>query len=128
MCSTAFPALHVNPTQLFMAQKTQQAVRVLEAARVRAQHERTLLGLALLVSRVQVNQLVRPVPSVRAAMFRLQAESRRHAARLAAEQVSRYQTEPRSEEISDALHQTIRACSMVFPQEAALLRRICLAG
>jgi hypothetical protein len=117
----------MNPTQLFMAQKTQQAVRAIEGARVRAQQERTLLGLALVVSRVQVNQLVRPVPSVRAAMFRLLAQTQRHAARLAAEQIIRYQAEPRSEGSSNALHETIRACSGVFPREAALLRRSCVA-
>jgi hypothetical protein len=118
----------MNPTQLFIAEKTQQAIRALEGARVRAQQERTLLGLALVVSRVQVNQLVRPLPSVRAAMFRLHAQAQRHAATLAAEQVTRYQAEPCSEESSSALDETIRACSAVFPREAALLRRSCAAS
>lgn len=116
----------MNPGQLFIAQKTQQAMRALEIARVRAQQERTLLGLALVVSRVQVNQLVRAVPSVRAAMFRLHTESQRHAARLASEQVTHYQAELRCAGASDALHETIRACSTVFPREAALLRRTCV--
>jgi hypothetical protein len=116
----------MNPTQLFMAQKTQQAMRALEGARTRAQQERTLLGLALVVSRVQVNQLVRSVPSVRAAMFRLQAQAQRHAARLASEQVTRYRTEPRSEGSSNTLYETIRACGAVFPREAALMRHACL--
>jgi hypothetical protein len=117
----------MNPTQLFIAEKTQQAIRTIELARVRARQERTLLGLALVVSRVQVNQLVRPLPSVRAAMLQLHAQTQRHAALLATEQVTRYQAEPRSEENSNALQETIRACTTVFPREAALLRRSCIA-
>lgn len=118
----------MNPNQLFIAQKTQEAMRALEGARVRARQERTLLGLAHVVSRVQVNQLVRPLPSVRAAMFQLHAETQRRAARLATEQVTRYQAEPRTHENANALHETIRACTTVFPREAALLRRSCLAA
>jgi hypothetical protein len=117
----------MNPTQLFIAQKTEQAIRALEGVRVRAQQQRTLLGLAQVVSRVQVNQLVKPLPSVRAALFRLQAESRRHAALLASEQITRYLAEARSQEGSNLLDETIRACSGVFPLEAALLRRCCVA-
>jgi hypothetical protein len=113
----------MNPTQLFIVQKTQEAIRALEGARVRAAQERTLLGLALVVSRVQVNQLAKPVPSVRAAMFRLHAETQRHAAHLATEQVTRYEAEPRSERSSTALYETMRACTRVFPREAAVLRR-----
>jgi hypothetical protein len=114
-----------SPNQLFIDQRTQQAIRSLEGARLRAQREHTLIGVALVVSRVQVNQLVRSLPLVRAAMVRMQAETQRHAARLAAEQVIRYQTEPRSEAVSNALCETILACSKVFPREAALLRRSC---
>jgi hypothetical protein len=99
---------------------------MLDTVRLRAQRERTLLGLALVISHVQVNQLVKPVPSVRAAMFRLHTEAQRHAARLAAEQVTRYAAEPHSQGSSDALCETIRACSQVFPREAALLRRACV--
>ena len=117
----------MNPTQLFIAQKTQEAMRALEGARVRARQERTLLGLAQVISRVQVNQLVRPLPGVRAAMHQLHAESRRRAAQLAAEQVTRYLAGPRSQENSTALDETIRACHTVFPREAALLRRSCMS-
>jgi hypothetical protein len=109
--------------QLFMVEKTQQAVLALEAARVRAPRERTLLALALLVARVQVNHLVKPVPSVRAAAHRLRSETERRAAQLAAEQVTRYEAEPRSEQSSSELYQTLRACRGVFPREAAVLRR-----
>ena len=116
-------ALRMNPTQLFMAQKTQQAVLALEAARLRAPRERTLLALALLVGRVYVNHLVKPVPSVRAAAHRLRSETERRAAQLAAEQVIRYETEPRSQQSSSELYQTLRACCGVFPREAAVLRR-----
>jgi hypothetical protein len=117
----------MNPTQLFIAEKTEQALRALEGVRVRAQQERSLLGLALLVSRVQVNQLVRPLPRVRAALFRLHAQTQRHAARLASEQVTRYQAQAHSPDSTNALDATIRACSGVFPREAALLRRCCVA-
>lgn len=112
----------MNPTQLFMLQKTRQAIVALEGARVRAQQQRTLLGLALVISRVQINQLVSATPSVRAAMFRLRTQTGRQAARLVAEQVSCYQAEPYSEVNSNALRQTIQACDKVFPREAALLR------
>ncbi len=118
----------MNPTQLFIAQKTQEALRALEGARVRARQERSLLGLAHVVSRVQVNQLVRPLPSVRAAMFQLHAEAQRRAARLASEQVARYEAEPRTQENSNALQEAIRACNAVFPREAALLRRACVTA
>jgi hypothetical protein len=90
---------------------------------VRALRERTLLGLALVVSRVQVNQLAKPVPSVRAAMYRLQTQTQRHAALLASEQVSRYEVEPRTAQSSNALYETMRGCSRVFPREAAVLLR-----
>ena len=57
-----------SPNQLFIDQRTQQAIRSLEGARLRAQREHTLIGVALVVSRVQVNQLVRSLPLVRAAI------------------------------------------------------------
>jgi hypothetical protein len=113
----------MNPTGVFMVQKTQQAIRALEGARLRAARERTLLALALVVSRVDVNQLVKSLPSVRAAMVRLRSETERHAAKLAAEQVARYQVEPRSTQSSNELNETIRACRGIFPREAAVLRR-----
>jgi hypothetical protein len=113
----------MNPTQIFMQQKTQQAILALEGARVRAAAERSLLALAQVVSRVNVNHLVKPVPSVRAAMVRLRSETQRHAAQLAAEQVSRYQSEPRTERSSNELSATMHACRGVFPREAAVLRR-----
>lgn len=113
----------MNPTGVFMVQKTQQAIRALEGARLRAARERTLLALALVVSRVDVNQLVKPLPSVRAAMVRLRSETERHAAKLAAEQVARYQAEPRSTQSANELNETIRACRGIFPREAAVLRR-----
>jgi hypothetical protein len=114
----------MNPTETFIAQKTRQAIQALEVARVRGASERTLLALALLVSRVQVNHLVKPVPSVRAAMVRLRSETERHAARLAAEQVTRYQAEAHSQQNTHELYQAMQACSNVFPREAAVLRRI----
>jgi hypothetical protein len=113
---------YMNPTQLFIAQKTQQAIRAVEVARLRAPLERTLRNLALLVGRVQVSQLVKPLPSVRAALFRLHAQTQRRAAQLLTEEVSRYQAEP-SAQNSIALYETMRACSSVFPREAAALRR-----
>jgi len=106
-----------------MAQKTQQAMRALEDARMRGAREHTLHALALVVSRVQVNQLVKPVPSVQAAMVRLRSETTRHAAKLAAEQVTQYESEPRSQVSTDILHETMRACRGVFPREAAVLQR-----
>jgi hypothetical protein len=113
----------MNPTDLFKVQKTQQAMRALEDARMRGARERTLLALALVVSRVQVNHLVRPVPSVQAAMVRLRSETTRHAAKLAAEQVTQYESEPRSQATTDIMYETMRACRGVFPREAALLQR-----
>jgi hypothetical protein len=113
----------VKPTDLFIVQKTQQAMRALEDARMRGAREHTLLALALVVSRVQVNHLVKPVPSVQAAMVRLRSETTRHAARLAAEQVTQYESEPRSQVSTDMLNETMRACRGVFPREAAVLQR-----
>lgn len=117
------PLIAVKPTDLFMVQKTQQAMRTLEDARMRGARERTLLALALVVSRVQVNHLVKPVPSVQAAMVRLRSETTRHAAKLAAEQVTQYESEPRSQSSTDMLYQTLQACRGVFPREAAVLKR-----
>jgi hypothetical protein len=113
----------VKPTDLFIVQKTQQAMRALEDARMRGAREHTLLALALVVSRVQVNHLVKPVPSVQAAMVRLRSETTRHAARLAAEQVTQYESEPRSQVSTDMLNETMRACRGVFPRAAAVLQR-----
>ena len=113
----------MNPTDLFKAQKTQQAMRALEDARMRAARERTLHALALVVSRVQVNHLVKPVPSVQAAMVRLRSETTRHAAKLAAEQVTQYECEPRCQANTAIMYETMRACRGVFPREAAVLRR-----
>lgn len=113
----------MKPTDLFIVQKTQQAMRALEDARIRGARERTLLALALVVSRVQVNHLVKPVPSVQAAMVRLRSEAARHAAKLAAEQVTQYESEPYSQSNTDILHETMKACRGVFPREAAMLRR-----
>jgi len=114
----------MNANQLFIDQKTREAVLALDAARLRAARERTLLALAQVVTRVQVNHLVKPLPSVRAAAYRLRAETERHAAQLAAEQVTRYQAEPRTPESAHQLYETFRACSRVFPREAAALRRL----
>jgi hypothetical protein len=113
----------VKPTDLFMTQKTQQAMRALEDARMRGAREHTLLALALVVSRVQVNHLVKPVPSVHAAIVRLRSETTRHAAKLAAEQVTQYESEPRTQVSTDILQETMRACRGVFPREAAVLQR-----
>ena len=90
---------------------------------MRSANERTLLELALVVSRVQVNPLVKPLPSVRAAMVRLRSQTERHAAQLAAEQVTRYEAEPRSQQSTNELYEAMRACRGVFPREAAMLRR-----
>jgi hypothetical protein len=111
-------------TQLFIVQKTAQAILALERARMRAQREPTLLALALVVGRVQVNHLVRPLPSVRAAMVRLRSETERHAAQLAAELVARYEADSCSERSAQELRETFRACSGIFPREAAVLRRV----
>jgi len=113
----------LKSTQLFLVEKTQQAMVALERARLRVPHEPTLLALAHVVGRMQVNHLVKPVPSVRAAMIRLRSEAGRRAARLAAELVARYEAEPCSERSSHELHETLRACSGVFPSEVAVLRR-----
>jgi hypothetical protein len=113
----------VKPADLFIVQKTQQAMRALEDARMRGARERTLLALALVVSRVQVNHLVKPVPSVQAAMVRLRSETARHAAKLAAEQVTQYESGPRCQAKTDILYETMRVCRGVFPREAAVLRR-----
>jgi hypothetical protein len=98
-------------------------MRALEDARMRGAREQTLLALALVVSRVQVNHLVKPVPSVQAAMVRLRSETARHAAKLAADQVIQYESEPRSQASTDILQETMQACRVVFPREAAALRR-----
>lgn len=121
--SQVAPLVAVKPTDLFIFQKTQQAMRALEDARMRGARERTLLALAQVVSRVQVNHLVKPVPSVQAAMVRLRSETTRHAAKLAAEQVTQYESEPRSQSSTDILYETMQACRGVFPREAAALRR-----
>jgi hypothetical protein len=114
----------MESTKLFIEQKTRQAVLALDAARARAAGERSLLALAHVVSRVHVNHLVKPLPSVRAAALRLRAESERHAAQLAAAQLARYQSEPRSAQGTQALIETFRACRGVFPREAAVLRGV----
>jgi hypothetical protein len=113
----------VKPTDIFFVQKTQQAMRALEDARMRGARERTLLALALVVSRVHVNHLVKPVPNVQAAMVRMRSEAARHAAKLAAEEVTQYESAPRCQESTDTLYETMLACRTVFPREAALLRR-----
>jgi hypothetical protein len=56
-------------------------------------------------------------------MVRLHSETERHAAQLAAEQVIRYEAGPRSQQSTNELHETMRACSGVFPRVAATLRR-----
>jgi phosphoglycolate phosphatase-like HAD superfamily hydrolase len=114
----------MSANQPFIDQKTREAVVTLDAARLRAARERTLLALAHVVTRVQVNHLVKPLPSVRAAAYRLRAETERHAAQLAAEQVTRYQAEPHSPDSTRQLYDTFRACCRVFPREVALLRRL----
>jgi hypothetical protein len=112
----------MNPMQLLMVEKTQQALLALERARMRAPREPSLLALAHVVGRVQVNHLVKPVPSVRAAMVRLRSETGRRAAQLVAELVARYEAAPCSEVISHELQETLEACRGVFPREAAVLR------
>jgi hypothetical protein len=118
----------MNPNQPFIDLKTREAIVALDSARLRAARERTLLALALVVSRVQVNHLVKPMPGVRAAAYRLRSESERHAAQLTAEQVARYQAEPHSAQGDQELSETILACSRVFPREAAVLRRLLETG
>ncbi|MGA2023839.1 MAG: hypothetical protein ABSH23_03665 [Steroidobacteraceae bacterium] len=114
----------MNPNQFYIDQKAQQAILTLDAARARAGRERTLLELALMVSRVHVNHLVKPLPTVRASLFRLRAESERRAAQLAAALVMRLQAEPRSAENAQLLADTCEACRKVFPREARLLQRL----
>jgi hypothetical protein len=111
-------------TQLFVDQKARQAILLLNAARVRATYESTLSGLALVVRRVQVNHLVKPLPRVRAVAFLLRSETERRAARLASELLTRFAAEPRSQESSQLLHKTYLACCGIFPREAAALRRV----
>jgi hypothetical protein len=113
----------MNANQPFITQKTQQAVVALEAAIARAAHERTLLELARMISRIQVNPLVKPLPPVRAAAYRLRAQSERRAAQLAAAMLSRFETEQPSAQSAQLLSDTCEACSRVFPREASLLRR-----
>jgi hypothetical protein len=113
--------MHAN--QPFITQKTQQAIVALEAARARAAHERTLLELARMISRIQVNPLVKPLPPVRAAAYRLRAQSERRAAQLAAALLSQFETEQRSAQSAQLLSDTCEACSRIFPREASLLRR-----
>ena len=91
---------------------------------MRATHERTLLGLALVVRRAQVNHLVKPLAPVRAVAFLLRSETERRAARLAIELLARFEAEPRSQECSQQLHKTYQACCGIFPREAAALRRV----
>ena len=81
---------------------------------MRAQREPTLLALALVVARVQVNHLVRPVPSVRAAITRLRSEADRRAAQLVTELVARYEADWCSERDSQELRETFRACRGIF--------------
>lgn len=114
----------MSSTQLFIAQKTEQAILALERARMRAQREPTLLALALVVARVQVNHLVRPVPSVRAAITRLRSEADRGAAQLVTELVARYEADWCSERDSQELRETFRACRGIFFREATVLRRV----
>jgi hypothetical protein len=113
----------MKSTDVFITQKTQQAIRALESARIKSANERTLRELALIVSRVQVNPLVKPLPSVRAAFVRLRLEAGRHAAHLAVEQITRYETEPRAQQTTNELCEAMHACHGVFPREAAMLRR-----
>ena len=114
----------MNVTRLFVDQKARQAILLLNAARVRATYESTLSGLAQVVRRVQVNHLVKPLPRVRAVAYLLRAETERRAARLAAELLTRFEAEPRSQEGSQQLHKTYQACCGIFPREAAALRRV----
>jgi hypothetical protein len=114
----------LNVTQLFVDQKARQAIILLNAARVRAAYESTLSGLALVVRRVHVNHLVKPLPRVRAVAYLLRSETERRAARLASELLTRFQAEPRSQESSQQLQLTYQACCGIFPREAAALRRV----
>jgi hypothetical protein len=114
----------LNVTQLFVEQKARQAILLLNAARVRATYENTLAGLALVVRRVQVNHLVKPLARVRAVANLLRSETERRAARLASELLTRFEAEPRSQESSQQLQLTYQACCGIFPREAAALRRV----
>jgi len=107
-----------------MAEKARQAILLLNAARLRATHERTLLGLALVVRRAQVNHLVKPLTQVRAAAYLLRSETQRCAARLAVELLARFEAEPRSQASSQQLQETYQACCGIFPREAAALRLV----
>jgi hypothetical protein len=118
------PPPRSNATQRFVDEKARQAIVLLNAARARAKHERTLLGLALVVRRAQVNHLVKPLPQVRAVAHLLRSETERCAARLATELVTRMEGEPRSPESSQQLHSTYEACCGIFPREAAALQRV----
>jgi hypothetical protein len=114
----------LNATKLFMDEKARQAILLLNAARLHAPHEGTLLGLALMVRRAQVNHLVKPLARVRAVAYLLRSETERRAARLASELLTRFEAEPRSQESSQQLHKTYQACCGIFPREAAALRRV----
>jgi hypothetical protein len=113
----------MNVNQPYIAQKTQQALIALNAARARAAHECTLMQLAHIVSRVHVNPLVKPLLSVRAAAHRLRAESERRAAQLAAALLNQFEATNRSPPTAQLLSDTYEACRVVFPREATLLRR-----
>jgi hypothetical protein len=113
----------MNANQPFIDQKTQQAILALDAARARAAREHSLLELALVVSRVHVNHLVKPLPPVRAAAHRLRAETERRAAVLLAGLLAGLQREAPTPETSELLTQTYEACRKVFPREAGLLRQ-----
>src|ERR1700722_17318740 len=114
----------LNVTELFVDQKARQAIVLLNAARARATQEHTLLGLALVVRRAQVNHLVKPLARVRAVAHLLRSETERRAARLAIELLTSFEAEPRSQESSQQLHETYRACCGIFPREAAALLRV----
>jgi hypothetical protein len=114
----------LNVTELFVDQKARQAIVLLNAARARATQERTLLGLALVVRRAQVNHLVKPLARVRAVAHLLRSETERRAALLAIELLTRFEAEPRSQESSQQLHKTYQACCGIFPREAAALLRV----
>jgi|HubBroStandDraft_5_1064220.scaffolds.fasta_scaffold335361_1 hypothetical protein len=118
------PPPRSNATQRFVDEKARQAILLLNAARARAKHERTLLGLALVVRRAQVNHLVKPLPPVRAVAYLLRSEAERCAVRLATELLTRMEREPRSPERSQQLHSTYEACRGIFPREAAALQLV----
>jgi hypothetical protein len=91
----------MNPTDGFINHKIQQAIPSLESARMKGANECTLREKVLVVSRVQVNHLVKPLPNVRAGVVRFRSETDRHASQLIAEQVNRYEAEPRSQQSTD---------------------------